>query len=379
MRVALVYDRVNKFGGAERVLLALHEIWPEAPLYTSVWDPDGAPWAKVFDVRPSFLQHMPLAAKHHELYPWLTPLAFETFNFDAYDVVISVTSAEAKSIITKPGTLHVCYCLTPTRYLWSGYEAYRSYPGMGMLSFAAVKASQWIGPHLRRWDRLSAERPDSYIAISHRVAERIKTYYKRDVAEVIYPPVDLEKFRIKDPNAQKRGKNSYFLVVSRLVGYKRVDIVVDAFNTLGWPLVIIGDGWARDELMKSAHGNIHFVSAHLTDTELVGYYQNCRAFVFAGDEDFGLVAVEAQACGKPVVAFRGSGIAEIVLEGKTGLLFDKQTGRSLVGLLKRFDKHRFDAHTCRESALRFDKTLFTGSMKQVIENLYKQDQQEQYS
>jgi len=169
MKVALVYDRVNKWGGAERVLLALHEIWPDAPLYTAVYDPKRAPWAKVFDVRPSFLQHFPFAKSHHELYPWLTQMAFESFSFDEYDVVISVTSAEAKAIITKPRTLHVCYCLTPTRYLWSGYETYQE-TTRGLVK----QLHRWMVPHLRKWDMVASSRPDYYIAISKRVKERIE-------------------------------------------------------------------------------------------------------------------------------------------------------------------------------------------------------------
>ncbi len=370
MKVALVYDRINKWGGAERVLLALHEIWPEAPLYTAVYDPKKAPWAKVFTVKPSFLQYLPLARSHHELYPWLTPLAFETFSFDEYDVVISVTSAEAKGIITKPKTLHICYCLTPTRYLWSGYEQYQTNPGMGSLSGLARATHALFAPTLRRWDLVAASRPDTYIAISGHVAERMKKYYGRTVERVIYPPVDLKKFLVRRSRF-KGSQGSYFLVVSRLVGYKRVDLVIEAFNKLRWPLVVVGDGWQKEELKWIARNNITFVDRHLTDTELSSYYQRCRALVHAAQEDFGLVAVEAQACGKPVIAYAQSGIADVVKDKVTGILFRQQSVDSLVAGLKQFEAMSFDLETLQKQVRPFDARRFNKKMKSTIERLYQ--------
>ncbi len=180
MRIALVYDRINKFGGAERVLLALHEIWPDAPLFTSVYHPQRASWADGFKVIPSFLNKLPLARSRHEILPWLMPLAFESFEFDEFDVVISITSEFAKGIITKPHTFHLCYCLTPTRYLWSGYEDY-------FQNRAFKFFSQPVVSYLRTWDKIASQRPDEYLAISQEVKKRIKKYYDRDSA-VIYPP-----------------------------------------------------------------------------------------------------------------------------------------------------------------------------------------------
>lgn len=364
-----MYDRVNKWGGAERVLLALHEIWSEAPLYTGVYDPRGAPWARVFQVHPSFMEHLPFAKSHHELYPWLTPVAFETFDFSGFDVVISVTSAEAKSIITKPGTLHICYCLTPTRYLWSGYRDYLDNPGMGLLSAPARILLNTVSTPLKRWDQLAAWRPDYYIAISQRVAARIKKYYHREAQAVIYPPVDTEKFKVKSSKLKDKEKSDYFLVVSRLVGYKRVDVIVEAFNDLRLPLVVVGDGWQKKELMHKAHNNIKFVDSDLTDRELVGYYGNCRAFIHAADEDFGLAALEAQGCGRPVISFRNSGVAEIVQEGKTGLFFAKQTKEDIIHALTNFEKQDFLEADCRNNALRFGKTEFKKSFLRIVELL----------
>jgi glycosyltransferase involved in cell wall biosynthesis len=361
MKIAFVYDRVNKFGGAERVLLALHKVWPDAPLYTAVYDKKRTAWADVFKVRPSFLQHIPLARRHHELFPWLTPMAFESFSFDEFDVVLSVTSAEAKSIITKPGTVHICYCLTPTRYLWSGHQTYMEQTD----SVSARMLHAWA-PTLKRWDLIGSARPDQYVTISKRVEDRIKTYYHRRVERVIYPPVDTNLF----VPSTKKAEN-YFLLVSRFVQYKRIDLVIDAFNELGWPLVIIGSGWGKRMLQNMAKKNITFITRHLTDAELVAYYQKSRAFVFAGDEDFGLIALEAQACGKPVICYRESGMAEIVIDGKTGILFNEQTKASLINALQKFTKAWYDSGFCRHNAERFSTKHFEEEIKRTVEDLVK--------
>ncbi len=358
MKIALVYDRVNKIGGAERVLQALHEIWPEAPLYTAVYWPQGASWAANFKVIPSFLNKWPMAKKHHEIYPWLTPLAFESFDFSDFDVVISVTSAEAKGILTKPQTLHFCYCLTPTRYLWSGYQEYFKNNLFRFFSRPLVN-------YLRGWDKVAAQRPDFYVAISQEVKKRIKKYYGRD-SEVIYPPVDMNKFPI---SKDKPYNSDFFLVVSRLVVYKKVDIVVQAFNQLGWPLKIIGVGNEMRRLKQMAKSNIEFLG-QLTDEELLSYYQNCRALIFPQVEDFGLVPLEAQACGKPVIAFRGGGALETVLEGKTGTFFYPQTAQALIKKLKEFKIDNYQPETCRKNAQRFDKEIFKKKFKQLVEERY---------
>ncbi len=372
MNVAFVYDRVNKFGGAERVLLALHKIWPKAPLYTAVYDPNRAPWASVFDVRTSFLQRIPLARTHHELFPWLTPLAFESFSFDEFDVVISVTSAEAKGIITKPHTLHICYCLTPTRYLWSGYEDYIAHPGMGVSGHLIAPLLRRMAPRLRSWDLIAASRPDHYIAISKLVKARIETYYHREVDAVIYPPVGISQgLALKTkPQGEALGKQDYFLTVSRLVGYKRVDLLIDAFNDLGLPLKIIGSGGAKSELQAKAKGNIEFIDRYLTDAELNGYYQRCRAFIFAGNEDFGLVAAEAQATGTPVICYKQSGMAEIIIDGKTGIAFEQQSAQSIKAAVERFGQIRYNAETIRRHVTMFDEAKFAKLFHEFTEQQY---------
>ena len=351
MKLAIVYDRVNKWGGAERVLLALHEIWPDAPLYTAVYNAARAGWADVFEVHPSFLQHIPFAKNHHELFPWLTPMSFESFDFGAYDVVLSVTSAEAKDVITKPGTTHICYCLTPTRYLWSGREEYEKAGIMGMVL-------RIMESTLKRWDLVAASRPDRYIAISNHVADRIKKYYHRSVAQVIYPPVDVDTF-------QPGEAGDYFLCVSRLVPYKKVDVVIHAFNTLGWKLKIVGTGSQEQYLKSIAKNNIEFLGGDLTDAELAAYYQRSRAFVSAADEDFGIVSLEAQACGKPVICPRESGMAETIIPGVTGELFDTDLVRALHKVMKK----RYDSSLCRENAEKFSKSRFQKEMKEAVVRL----------
>lgn len=315
MKVALVYDRVNKWGGAERVLLALHKIFPKAPLYTSVYDKEKASWAKVFTVYTTFLQKIPFAKSHHDMLASFMPIAFETFNFDEYDLVISVTSEAAKGIVTKPGTLHICLCLTPTRYLWSGYKEYFKNPLLAWVSKPIVYL-------LRKWDFAAAQRPDAYIAISKEVARRLKKYYKKN-APVIYPPIELPQVR-----SSKKEQNAYFLIVSRLVPYKRIDIAIEACNELQLPLKIVGVGSEIDKLKSIAGPTIEFVGS-LTDKQLIEYYKNSVALLFPGLEDLGLTVIEAQAYGKPVIAYKAGGALETIQEGKTGEFFYPQTASAL--------------------------------------------------
>lgn len=345
MKVALVYDRVNKWGGAEQVLLALQQIYPQAPLFTAVYNPQTAPWAKNWDVRPSWLDRLPGAKAHHELYPWLTPLAFEGFDFSGYDLVISVTSAEAKAVITRPETKHICYCLTPTRYLWSHREEYLNEPGLG----------RWLKPwqkRLRENDLVYSQRPDEYIAISKTVQRRIKKYYGRE-AKVIYPPVDTGKF----PSVTGSQSGDYFLIVSRLVAYKRVDLAVKAFNRLRLPLVIVGTGREAKRLKSLVGPTIKF-AGWVSDEALIAYYQNCRALIMPQEEDFGMAAVEAQAAGRPVIAFGRGGATETVISGQTGILFARATVDSLCQAVKQFERLKWEPRLMINQAKKFDRQAF---------------------
>ena len=362
MKVALVYDRVNKWGGAERVLLALHKIFPDAPLYTSVYNKDKASWAKVFKIKTSFLQKFPFASKNHEFYAPLMPLAFESFSFDEYDLVISVTSEAAKGIITKPGTLHICYCLTPTRYLWSGYDDYFKNSFLRFITKPIIS-------YLRFWDKIASQRPDVIFAISKEVQKRIKKYYGRE-SEIIYPPLGLSSTDYSPQLGKKavvrsRSTESFFLIVSRLVPYKRIDLAVKVFNKLGLPLRIVGTGVEEEKLRRMAKSNVEFLG-NLTDKELVGYYKGCKALIFPGKEDFGLTILEAQSFGKPVVAFRAGGALETIVEGKTGIFFSPQTEEALGEAVKKFMKLRFIEEDCMRQAGKFNIEEFEESFKKEV-------------
>jgi glycosyltransferase involved in cell wall biosynthesis len=361
MRIAFVYDRVNKFGGAERVLSYMHEIWPKAPLYTAVYDKKNSSWADIFTVRPSILRFLPSIQKKHEWLLFALPFAFERMNFDEYDAVISVTSAEAKGIITKPSTMHVCYCLTPTRYLWSGYEQYLEEPGFGKINFLVRILMKMVFPKLRKWDYIACSRPDYYISISETVASRIKKYYGKD-SKIIYPPVEIDKFFI----SKQKTKSAYFLIVSRLVPYKKIDYIIRAFNKINQKLIIIGNGLDYKRLKNLAGSNVKFITDYLTDEELCCYYQNCIALIFPGEEDFGLTIVEAQCCGRGVIAYNKGGVREIIQNGKTGILYGKQDESTFLSVIKSYDENRFSPLDCRKNALRFSKKKFQTEIKNKI-------------
>lgn len=357
MKVAIVYDRVNKWGGAERLLLSLKKIFPQAHLFTSVFNKNNASWAlhNFGEVRTSFLQKFPMAPSFHQAYASFMPLAFESFDFGTYDLVISVTSEGAKGIITKPETKHLCVCLTPTRYLWSGYENYFRNPILKFFSKPIVS-------YLRTWDKTAAARPDAYISISNEVRKRIKKYYERE-SKVIYPPPTL--VQSSDFKVQTKPRGKYFLIVSRLVPYKRVDIAIRACNKLKLPLKIVGKGSQGWFLKMIAGSNVEFLG-EVSDEKLRQLYQNCRSLIFPGVEDFGLVMAEAQSMGSPVIAFRGGGALEIVKEGQTGEFFDSQTPDSLAKVLEKWDDKRYNRSLCIENSLRFSFENFRRELTNFV-------------
>ena len=366
-KIALVYDRVVKFGGAERILLALNRLWPDAPLYTAVYNNRKVPWARKIEVKTSFLKYLPIADRYQEILPFLTPYVFENFNFDDFDIVISVTSSDAKSIVTKPGTLHICYCLTPTRYLWSGYEEYLKEPGVGLFNPLARLILKTFLPHLRHWDYLSSARVDQYLSISQTVQKRIWHYYKRK-AQIIYPPAATHFFRL----SKNKPTLDYYLIVSRLVPYKSLDYAIKAINRLKTNLIIIGSGIDRGRLRSLAGPTVKFIEGNLTDRKLCWYYQNCRSLIFPGEEDFGLTAVEAQACGRPVIALNKGGAAESIRPGLTGLLYEHKSEESLIDTINKFEKMNFEPHDCRENSLKFAEGIFEKRMKETILNFWKE-------
>ncbi|KKQ96206.1 MAG: hypothetical protein A3C27_02145 [Candidatus Levybacteria bacterium RIFCSPHIGHO2_02_FULL_39_36] len=359
MKVALVYDRVNKWGGAERVIIALRKIFPESDLFTSVYEKNRASWANKINVIPSFLQKIPLASRYHEAFALFMPIAFESFNFDKYDLVISVTSESGKGIITKPKTRHISVILTPTRYLWSGYKNYFPNELFRILAWPAVS-------YLRFWDKIAAKRPDQLIAISRTVQNRVKKYYDLE-SKIVYPPL-MMRFARNFPQlaSGKVPRSDYFLIVSRLVPYKRVDIAIKAANKLKIPLKIIGEGSEYPRLRKMAGKTVEFLG-YVSDPDLKYYYMNCKALLFPGVEDFGLTIVEANAAGKPVIAYRGGGAEEIIIEGKTGEFFDSQTAASLTEVLKKFKPNRYNTRACKLNANRFSFERFRENFLKLVE------------
>jgi len=359
MKVALVYDRVNKWGGAERVLQALGELFPDAPLYTSVYDEKRATWAKSFDVRPSFLQKIPFTKSNHEFIPFMMPVAFEQFSFDKYDLVISLTSESAKGVITKPETKHISYILTPTRYLWSGYKDYLN------TRFKRL-AAQPFTRYLRKWDKIAAHRPDFFVSISKEVQKRLKNYYGQE-SSVIYPPSSLIDDVDNKAISEKRG--SFYLVVSRFVPYKKIDLAIQACNLLKHPLKIIGSGRDEGMLRKIAGPTIEFLGK-VNDDKLVEYYKKCKALIFPGVEDFGLTVVEAQHFGAPIIAFRGGGALETIIEGKTGCFFEQPNRESLVGVLRKYDSYQFNPKAAMQNAQNFSKKNFKANFQSMVNSLF---------
>lgn len=361
MKVAIVHDWLTNLGGAERVVEALHQLFPEAPIYTSVYDPDRLPILKNADVRTSFLQHWPLAKKKHQLYPMLRTRAFESFDFSGYDVVISSSSAEAKGIITPTETLHVSYIHTPTRYYWSGYEDYLLSPGLGVVNPLAKLVLPRVVKKMRYWDFAAAQRPDVLLANSLTVQHRITKYYQRE-SVVVHPPVDTGRFA-----SAKSTDGDYYLVVSRLIPYKRVDLAVQACTKLGKKLVVVGAGSELKRLKSLAGPSITFTGA-VSDKEVTKLYLGCKAFVFTAFEDFGITPVEAMSAGKPVISYGHGGASESVQDGVTGVFFDRQTSESVVQAIEQFELSKLQPNVIQKRAQDFSTVNFNQQIQQIIQH-----------
>ncbi len=352
--VALVHDWLITFGGSERVLLALHRLFPEAPVFVALHDPHGLPESfHHMHVQTSWLQRVPGTADHHRLMLPLMPFAWHTIDLRGYKVVLSSSHACAKGVRVDPEAVHICYCHTPMRYVWELAPLY-----LGTLPPVVRPAAWAVQSWLRWWDRATVHRVTYFIANSRFVADRIWRHYRRE-ATVIYPPVDVDYFT---PGG--RG-DEFFLVVSRLVPYKRVDLAVAAFNQLGLPLVVVGDGPEGPRLRALARSNVTFVG-EVSDETLREYYRRCRALVFPGEEDFGLVPVEAQACGRPVIAYGAGGARESVVAGETGMFFQEQTAPSLVAAVQVFESATFHTSTIRRQAERFSSQRFRRQMGRFV-------------
>ncbi len=347
MNVALVHDYLNQMGGAERVLLALHDLYPAAPIYTSIYDPERVdPAFHQLDIRSSFMQRLPFISKRHQHLLLLYPLAFERFDLGEYDLILSSSSAFAKGVISRPGAVHICYCHTPMRWAWS----YQDYIARENLSPPVRALLPLLMRRLRRWDQATARRVDHFIANSPVVAQRIATYYQHE-AVVIPPPVDTAKYHIAP------AQGNYFLVLSRLVPYKRIDIAIEAFNRLRLPLKIIGAGRDRARLERLAGPTIEFLG-WLPDEAVQDYLAHCLALIHPGAEDFGLTPLEAQASGRPVIAYGVGGALTSVVEGVTGTFFHERSPAALAEAVTAFRPNQFDPLVIRRHAEQFDVARF---------------------
>ncbi|MBU2523674.1 glycosyltransferase [Patescibacteria group bacterium] len=364
MKIAIVADWLTNFAGAEQVVLSIHKMFPEAPIYTSVFNEKKMPQFKDAEIKTTFLQKIPYLNKRHQLLLKWMPLAFETLDLSEYDVVISSSHACSKGVITKPQTLHVSYCHTPMRSAWDNYHEYIKKYNINPI---IKKLIPRLMTNIRIWDRLAADRVDYFIANSNYIKNRIKKYYRRDSA-VIYPPVDTDKpARNTPPNSEK----DYYLAVGRIVPNKNMDLLVEAFNKSKKNLHIIGSGVDLKRLSKKANKNIKFLG-YINDNNLEQEYTGCRAFIMPQIEDFGIAPVEAMAYGKPVIAFAAGGSLETVIEHRTGIFFKEQTIKSLLEAIKRFEKMTFSPELIRRHASKFSENRFQAEIKKFIEDKYKE-------
>ena len=351
LKVAVVHDWLVGLGGAERVVESILSLFPQADLYTSVYDESKLKLFRGRKVYTTFLQNWPLAKRKHQLFAALRPLAFESLDLSGYDLVISSSSAEAKGVITSTETLHISYIHTPVRYYWSAYDDYLANPGFGLLNPLVRLVMPTMVSKLKRWDYAAAQRPDSLLANSKEVSRRITKYYNRQ-SKVINPPVDFDRF-----SKISRNKEDYFLVVSRFVPYKRIDLAIKACNDLGKKLIIAGTGPELSNYKKISGETIEFVE-NPSDAKVNQLYSGAKAFIFSAEEDFGITPVEAMASGVPVICFGTAGASETVIDCKTGIYHAKQTVESLKHAIGELDKIKLKESDIRNRAKHFSQERF---------------------
>lgn len=364
LKVAIVCDWLTGTGGAERVVLELHRLWPEAPIYTSqysrsskVWY--GGDWFQAADVRTLWLQRLPSSFK--KFLPLLRAWAFSRLDLSDYDLVISSSGAEAKAVRTGPQTLHICYCHSPTQYYWSRYDQYLKRPGVGKLDWLARLGLRLLVGPLRRWDKHAAQQPDIMVANSSHGQAMIKKYYQRD-SVVVYPPVDTKRFKLVKAPETRHG----YVTAGRQTPYKRIDLAVSACSQLKLPLIVIGNGPEHKRLEKLAGRSITFLT-NVSDEDIVRHFQAAQGFIFPTDvEDFGVTAVEAMAAGTPVIAYAKGGPLDYCIPGRTGQLFAKPTVKSLVATLEAFKPERFDSAKVAQAAQQFSVAAFISNFQTLV-------------
>ncbi|MDL2292417.1 glycosyltransferase [Acholeplasma sp. OttesenSCG-928-E16] len=360
MKVAIVHDWLTNMGGAEQVVIELKKVFPDAPIYTTVYNPNNlASELRNIDVRTSFLQKKKKAINNHQKYFPFMPMAFESFNLNEYDVVISSSSSCAHGIVTNPDTLHICYCHTPMRYAWEFYYEYTK-----SMKNIKKKFIKYFMNYMRIWDNVSSNRVDYFIANAHNVKKRINKHYRRE-ADVIYPPIRTDMFNISN------NDQDYYLVLSRLVPYKKIEIAVEACTKLNKKLYVIGSGPQMSSLKKIAGKQVEFLG-RVSDDEIPKYYAECKAFLFPGEEDFGITPLEAQSAGRPVIAYKKGGALETIVENETGIFFNEQTAESLMDAIKRFETMSFDKEKIRKHALKFSDKRFKEEIKTYVLKKYQE-------
>lgn len=362
-KIALVFDWMTTPGGAEKVNLNLHKIFPEAEIFTSIYNSDTLKGFEKAKIHTSFIQKLPFAQKKHQYYLGLMPYAFENFDLSDFDIVISSSHSCAKGVITKPETLHICYCHSPMRYAWDKWHNYIDEYKMNSLfkKIARLKIHK-----LRIWDRLSAERVDHFIANSTTTQKRISKYYSKN-SDIIFPMVDTSKFFI---SKQTKG---YFLAVGRLIPYKKFDLIIKVFNETGLPLKIVGRGIHEEELQKIANGNIEFLG-NVDQKELSKLYSECEAYIFPQIEDFGITALESMSSGRPVIALAKGGALDTVIDGETGIYFEDQTIHSLKNAITKYqkNKNKFNPQKIKEHAEKFNEEAFKLKILNYIKEKFEE-------
>jgi glycosyltransferase involved in cell wall biosynthesis len=365
LKKALISDWYYVNGGAEKVIHSINSIWKDFDHFALIDflnDYDRSYILNGQKAKTSFIQRLPTVKQNHRKFLQLFPIAIEQFNLSDYELIISSSSAVAKGVKTHKNQLHICYCHSPMRYAWDLQDQYLKDSGLdsGLKGFYA----KYVLNKIRKWDLKTSENVDYFIANSNHIAQRIKKIYNRE-SIVIYPPVDVDFFSLEEQ------KEDYYFTASRLVSYKKTQLIVEAFNELPLlKLIVAGDGPEFEKLQKIAKSNVEFVG-FVDNLRLKNYMQKAKGFVFAAEEDFGIIPVEAQACGTPVIAFGKGGTLETVVENETGVFFQEQTSQKIKEAIINFEKIKFDPQTIREHAMKFSKQRFENEMKGFVEEKYK--------